>query len=91
MTGEFDDWGRTVKLEKKDGNRFEKLVDLPQAEEKVSYKVRALSRTRCCSSLARTIGAFDRRALARSRRPSRVLRVAHCSLLRALVLSRISS
>lgn len=39
MTGTFDDWARSEKLEKKDRG-FEKLVDLPQAEEKILYKVR---------------------------------------------------
>lgn len=41
VTGTFDDWARSVKLEKKDGNRFEKLVELPQAEENIYYKVGA--------------------------------------------------
>lgn len=39
VTGTFDDWSRSVKLDKKDGSRFEKLVELPQAEEKIYYKV----------------------------------------------------
>ena len=42
MTGTFDDWAKSVKLEKK-GEGFEKLVDLPQSEEKILYKVRNLS------------------------------------------------
>lgn len=42
MTGTFDDWARSVKLEKK-GNIHEKLVDLPQADEKIYYKVRLFS------------------------------------------------
>lgn len=41
VTGTFDDWAKSVKLEKKDGNRFEKLVELPQAEENIYYKVGA--------------------------------------------------
>lgn len=28
-----------MKLDKKDGSRFEKLVELPNAEEKIYYKV----------------------------------------------------
>ncbi len=39
VTGTFDDWGETIRLEKKDGNRFEKLVELPDAEQKIYYKV----------------------------------------------------
>lgn len=39
VTGTFDDWARSVKLDKKDGNRFEKLVELPQVEENIYYKV----------------------------------------------------
>lgn len=41
MTGTFDDWAKSVKLEKK-GDRFEKLLDLPQTEEKTFYKVRGV-------------------------------------------------
>ena len=39
VTGTFDDWGKSVKLEKKSGNIHERLVDLPQVEEKIYYKV----------------------------------------------------
>jgi len=39
VTGTFDDWARSVKLEKKGGNLHEKLVELPQADEKIYYKV----------------------------------------------------
>lgn len=39
VTGSFDDWGQTVQLEKKEGNRFEKLVELPDADKKIYYKV----------------------------------------------------
>ena len=42
MTGTFDDWARSVKLEKK-GNHFEKLVELPLASEKMYYKVSSSS------------------------------------------------
>jgi len=42
VTGTFDDWAKSVKLEKK-GDRFEKLLDLPQTEEKTFYKVRGVS------------------------------------------------
>lgn len=38
VTGTFDDWGKTVKLDKK-GDAFEKLVTLPKTDEKVFYKV----------------------------------------------------
>ena len=40
VTGTFDDWGMTVKLDKKDGNLHEKMVELPNASEKIYYKVR---------------------------------------------------
>lgn len=38
VTGTFDDWARSVKLEKK-GDHFEKLVELPLSNEKIFYKV----------------------------------------------------
>lgn len=38
VTGTFDDWGKTVQLEKK-GNAFEKLVHLPEAAKNIYYKV----------------------------------------------------
>lgn len=38
VTGTFDDWGRTVKLDQK-GDVFEKEVDIPVTGEKVHYKV----------------------------------------------------
>ena len=41
VTGTFDNWNKTQKLEKK-GNVFEKEVSLPIAEEKIYYKVRIL-------------------------------------------------
>ncbi|KAI9813316.1 MAG: hypothetical protein M1827_004258 [Pycnora praestabilis] len=37
VTGTFDDWAKSVKLEKK-GDVFEKLVELPEAEDKIYYK-----------------------------------------------------
>lgn len=37
VTGTFDDWGKTVQLEKK-GNVFEKEVHLPAIEGKIQYK-----------------------------------------------------
>lgn len=37
MTGSFDDWKKTVQLEK-EGGIFKKTVELPKA--KVQYKVR---------------------------------------------------
>ncbi len=40
VTGTFDDWARSVKLEKK-ADRFEKIVELPLANEKIYYKVRS--------------------------------------------------
>ena len=42
MTGTFDDWAKSVKLEKK-GDGFEKLVDLPPSEDRILYKVRMIS------------------------------------------------
>ena len=41
MTGTFDDWAKSVKLENK-GEHFEKLVELPLSKEKIFYKVRYL-------------------------------------------------
>jgi hypothetical protein len=41
VTGTFDNWGKTVKLDKKD-TVFEKTVNLPKADEKILYKVRML-------------------------------------------------
>ena len=38
VTGTFDDWGKTVKLEKV-GKSFEKKVDLPKTSDPVYYKV----------------------------------------------------
>ncbi|EOD47794.1 putative carbohydrate-binding module family 48 protein [Neofusicoccum parvum UCRNP2] len=37
VTGTFDDWAKTVRLDPKDG-AFEKTVQLPQNDEKVLYK-----------------------------------------------------
>lgn len=45
VTGTFDDWARSVKLEKK-ANSFEKRVELPSADEKIYYKVRSDSKSR---------------------------------------------
>jgi hypothetical protein len=42
VTGTFDDWGKTVQLEKK-GTGFEKEVHLPAIEGKIQYKVRGSS------------------------------------------------
>lgn len=39
VTGTFDDWGKTIRLEKK-GDVFEKEVPLSPTEEKLHYKVR---------------------------------------------------
>lgn len=38
VTGTFDDWGKTVKLDRK-GDAFEKEVHLPSTHENVYYKV----------------------------------------------------
>ena len=38
VTGTFDDWAKSVKLENK-GEHFEKLVELPLSNEKIFYKV----------------------------------------------------
>ena len=42
MTGTFDDWAKSEKLEKK-GDYFEKLVELPLSKEKIYYKVRSFT------------------------------------------------
>lgn len=39
VTGTFDDWGKTVQLER-EGDIFAKKVSLPVTGEKVQYKVR---------------------------------------------------
>lgn len=39
VTGTFDNWTKSVKLEKK-GDIFEKKVDLKDASKKIYYKVR---------------------------------------------------
>lgn len=38
VTGTFDDWAKSVQLEKK-GDVFEKEVHIPKADEKIYYKV----------------------------------------------------
>ena len=38
MTGTFDDWSKSVELDRK-GDFFEKLVELPVADKKIYYKV----------------------------------------------------
>ena len=44
VTGTFDDWAKSVKLERK-GDGYEKLVELPQSEHKILYKVRTILRS----------------------------------------------
>lgn len=39
VTGTFDDWAKSVKLEKTENGSFEKVVQLPQTEENIYYKV----------------------------------------------------
>lgn len=39
VTGTFDDWAKSVKLEKK-GDSFEKSLELSKTDEKIFYKVR---------------------------------------------------
>jgi hypothetical protein len=39
VTGTFDDWAKSVRLDAKDGGVHEKLVDLPSADLKILYKV----------------------------------------------------
>lgn len=39
VTGTFDDWAKSIKLENK-GAHFEKVVELPLSNEKIFYKVR---------------------------------------------------
>lgn len=38
VTGTFDDWGKTVRLDRY-GDIFEKTVSLPETDEKIQYKV----------------------------------------------------
>lgn len=38
VTGTFDDWGKTVQLDR-NGDVFEKTVSLPDTDEKIQYKV----------------------------------------------------
>jgi hypothetical protein len=40
VTGTFDDWGKTERLEKVSDTLFEKEVKLPKTDEKIYYKVR---------------------------------------------------
>ncbi len=39
VTGTFDDWAKSVKLDAKPTGRFEKLVQLSSADQKILYKV----------------------------------------------------
>jgi hypothetical protein len=39
VTGTFDDWAKTEKLEKVDAGHFEKIVQLNKIDEKILYKV----------------------------------------------------
>jgi hypothetical protein len=41
VTGTFDDWSKSVKLDAKEGGLHEKLVELPSADQKYYYKVRS--------------------------------------------------
>ena len=43
VTGTFDSWGKSVKLDEKDGGLHEKEVTLPKSEDKILYKVRSSS------------------------------------------------
>lgn len=43
VTGTFDDWGKTIRLDKK-GDFFEKEVQLSPPEDKLHYKVRLKAR-----------------------------------------------
>ena len=47
VTGTFDDWSKSVKLEKKAG-RFEKLVELNPVDDKIDYKVSGLATNISC-------------------------------------------
>jgi len=40
VTGTFDNWAKTEKLEKVDAGHFEKVVQLNKVDEKILYKVR---------------------------------------------------
>lgn len=39
VTGTFDDWGKTVKLDRHGDHGFEKNVSLAEANDKLHYKV----------------------------------------------------
>lgn len=39
MTGTFDDWAKSIRLDRKKENLFEKVVQLPQTKENIYYKV----------------------------------------------------
>ncbi|KAJ0153089.1 hypothetical protein CTA2_155 [Colletotrichum tanaceti] len=58
VTGTFDNWTKSEKLDKI-GNSFEKTVNLPNASEKIYYKVRGRrSRRFPFPSVPMTIGLF---------------------------------
>lgn len=46
MTGTFDNWSKSEKMEKV-GDVFEKAVDLPDTSEKIYYKVGAAPVSNC--------------------------------------------
>lgn len=50
VSGTFDDWAKSVKLEKKGEDLHEKLVELPRADEKIHYKVGRYSVLGACSN-----------------------------------------
>ena len=41
MTGTFDNWSKSNKLEKQTFGGYEKTVEIPETKEKILYKVRA--------------------------------------------------
>ena len=42
-TGTFDNWSKSLKLDKTVNNTFEKTLALPHTGEKIFYKVRAVT------------------------------------------------
>ena len=65
VTGTFDDWAKSVKLEKK-GDGFEKLVELPPSEDRILYKVGIFPRCfwqEQFSSVIRECGSASKRII----------------------------
>ena len=50
VTGTFDNWSKSVKLDKKD-QVHEKLVNLPKTEDKIYYKVSERNEKLCVTRI----------------------------------------